>query len=546
MKADSEHLWPPDRGILGELISRQARRLGEKVFLYFQDREYTYAQIDHRSDQVAQGLRALGITQGDKVGVMLPNCPEFLFTWFGIAKLGAVEVPVNIALRGPGLTHVLRHSDAKGLVVDQSLVQHVATVQDEVPGLELCVIRSPQSGETPVLSNTVRLRPTTVAFADLLKHGDAPLDVRIHHSDLMSIIYTSGTTGPAKGVMLPHHYALWHAQQRIRLMRLTQDDLLYSCLPLFHINAKFITILSAWLAGGQVALGERFSASHFWDDIRRYGATEFNFIGSMIRALYNQPPRPDDNQHRVHLAMGAPVPPEIYGDFERRFGVKILEGFGMTECSPGLFSPYDEARRNSMGKAISGHKAAVVDEDDREVGPGQIGELVFHPETPYSMLLGYHKQPEETLKAFRNLWFHTGDYVYRDSDGYFFFVDRKKDAIRRRGENISAFEVESVVSSHPLVAESAAISVPSTMGEDDVKVVVVLQSGAQLEPADLIRWCHGKLAYFAVPRYVEFMESLPKTATLRVEKYRLRENWQTAGTWDREAAGLAIGRDGHG
>lgn len=281
--------------------------------------------------------------------------------------------------------------------------------------------------------------------------------------------------------MLPHNYAHWHSQQRLRLVGYTEDERWYTCLPLFHINAQFITVVSIWVAGGQVILGERFSATRFWDEIRSRNATGFNLIGTIPQMLLNQPPSPQDGQHNVRLAL-AGMDPERQKEFERRFNVHCIQSFGMTEGSPALMEPIDATTRPSMGRAIAGHEARIVDDNDLELGPNQVGELVFRPITPYSMMLGYYKQPEATLEAMRNFWFHTGDLAYKDENGFYFYVDRKKDSLRRRGENISSFEIESIVESHPAVAEAAAIGVPSELGDHEVKVVVVLNPGQTLTP----------------------------------------------------------------
>lgn len=516
--------------VVGEILEEKARQNRGRVFLYYKDETVTCDELNANANRVANGLLAMGVGKGDKVCIMLPNCPQYLYTWFGLAKIGAVEVPINNALRGYGLKYVINHSEAKVAVADRQFFEALKFVEHELDNMHDVVAFSaePFDGEVP----PVRFHVTP--YERLLDQPATTPQVPVRHSDLMSIIYTSGTTGASKGVMLPHNYAGWHGSVRKRVMRVTADDILYTCLPLFHINAQLITTMTALISDAQVALSPRFSASRFWDEIRRYRATEFNFIGGMAPMLYNQPPRPDDGQHSVRLAMGAPVPRDLYADFVRRFNLHILEGFGMSELSPGLFMPYDQPRRNCMGLPITGHEAKVVDDDDCEVAPHIIGELVFRPTLPYSMMLGYYRMPEKTLEAFRNLWFHTGDFAYRDEDGYFYFVDRKKDAIRRRGENISSFEVEAVVNSHDAVAESAAFAVPSELGEDDVKVVVVLISGANLKPEDLIAYCEKRMARFALPRYLEFSDSLPKTATMRIEKYRLRENWSNAQTWDRE------------
>lgn len=519
-----------EQRVLGDLVREQAETQGNRTFLIFEGQEYSFREIDRASNRVAHGLRRLGVGKGDKVALALPNSPAFVHLVFGLAKLGAVQVAVNTGLRGATLAHVLNHSDAGLVVVGESVFEHVTNVLDDLDTRPQLVLYG--SGGTADSDN-----PAVAATYEQLMNAPAdPVDdVEIQPSDPLAIFYTSGTTGPAKGVVLPHNYPWWHAQQRIRLLNITPEDRWYTCLPLFHVNAQYITLITSWVAGATAILGERFSASRFWDDIRNHDVTVFNLIGSMATILLNQPPDPKDGQHSVRMALIAALP-KNFDEFERRFRLHCIQTFGMTECSPILVEPLDATVRPTLGKAIAGHEVRVVDDNDQEVPNGVTGELIFRPHTPYSMMLGYYKQPEATLQAMRNLWFHTGDSVYRDDEGYFYYVDRKKDSIRRRGENISTYEVESVVNSHPAVAESVALPVPSELGEDDVKIAVVLMPDARLTPEELIAFCEPRLPVFALPRYVQFIEELPKTqSTFRVEKYKLRDESHMRNSWDRLA-----------
>lgn len=519
-----------EQRVLGDLVREQAEALGDRTFLIFEDQEYSFREIDLASNRVAQGLRRLGIGKGDKVALALPNSPAYVQLIFGLAKLGAVQVSVNTGLRGATLAHVLNHSDAQLIVVGASVHEHVANVLNELDTRPRLVVYDPHG--TGVSSDA----DVVLTYEQLLEAPADPIDdVEILPSDPLAIFYTSGTTGPAKGVVLPHNYPWWHAQQRIRLLEITPEDRWYTCLPLFHVNAQFITLITSWVSGATAILGERFSASRFWDDIRKHDVSVFNLIGSMATILLNQPTSPDDGQHKVRMALIAALPKQ-FDEFERRFRLHCIQTFGMTECSPILVEPLDATVRPTLGKAIAGHEVRVVDDNDQEVPNGTPGELIFRPHTPYSTMLEYYKQPEATLEAMRNFWFHTGDSVYRDDEGYFYYVDRKKDSIRRRGENISTYEVESVVNSHPAVAESVALAVPSELGEDDVKIAVVLMPGQTLDPEDLIAYCEPRLPVFALPRYVQFIDELPKTqATFRVEKYKLRDDEQMRNSWDRLA-----------
>jgi len=523
--------------VLGNILEDKARVNKEKVFLYFKDKKITYREINEISNRIANGFLKIGIKKGDHVAVMMANCLECVYTWFGLAKIGAVEVMVNTAQRGEGLKYILNHSDAKVLITDSNFLEYIKFIEDELEHITRVIIRYPQgiSDETGY-----KLRFNTLFFHELFENSADLVKPDLRHTDFMGMIYTSGTTGPSKGVMISYNYWYLVAEDLAKHLRYSSDDILYTCLPLFHANAKCMTIMPALLSDASIVLGERFSASGFWDEIRKYNATAFNALGGMAAILYKQPVKDNDAENPVKIALAIPVPVNIYEDFEKRFNLKIMEGFGLSESGMITYVPYDDPKPGSMGKAMPGYEIKIVDEDDNELPINKVGEIVSRPARPYSMTTGYYKMPEKTLEAFRNLWFHTGDAGYRDKDGFFFFVDRKKDYLRRRGENISSFEVERVINSHPSVRESAVLGIPSELGEDDVKVVIVLKEKETLKYEDLIAFCEKRMAYFMVPRYVEFRESLPKTATDRVEKYKLRGEGITEKTWDREKAGIKV------
>ncbi|RMF94816.1 MAG: ATP-dependent acyl-CoA ligase, partial [Gammaproteobacteria bacterium] len=367
-------------------------------------------------------------------------------------------------------------------------------------------------------------------------------DVKVSFKDMASILYTSGTTGVSKGVEMSHHYwyAIW--AESVKYSRYTEDDVLYTGLPFFHGNAQGITVGPAILADAKAVIVERFSASRLWDDCRRWECTEANYIGGIIPILLKQEPREDDADNPVRLMVGAAAPEDEWNAFQKRFNTKILEVYGMTECYVCLASPYDEPRAGSCGKPITGWEVRIVDDDDNECEPGRLGEFICRSNRMWVGTTGYYKKPEATLELWQNMWIHTGDLGRMDEDGYFYFVDRKKQAIRRRGENISSFEVESVISSHEAVLESCVVGVPSEVGEEEVKAVVVLKPGMSVTEEELIRWCEPRLAYFAIPRYIAIRDSLPKTPSERVEKFKLKEEGITPDCWDREAAGIELKR----
>jgi len=326
-------------------------------------------------------------------------------------------------------------------------------------------------------------------------------------------------------------------------MKHTEEDIIYSCLPLFHANASMSNCYTALLARATFAMGKRFSLSTFMDEIAMYKATHTHVMGSILVLLMKQKPKPDDANNTLKVVNSVPLIPESL-EFEKRFGVKLIGMYGATETSICIASPFDEETKpDACGKALPQYDCRIFDDNDMECPPGKIGEIVVRGNLPFIQMEGYYNMPEATLKAFRNLWYHTGDYGKQDENGYFYFEDRKKDAIRRRGENISSYEVEEVVNAHPAVLESAAIAIKDQeMTEDEVKICVVLKKGQDLSPEELINYCKERMAYFMVPRYVEFMDDFPKTPNQKIEKYKLREKGLTAQTWDREKAGIKIER----
>jgi crotonobetaine/carnitine-CoA ligase len=360
-------------------------------------------------------------------------------------------------------------------------------------------------------------------------------------SDPSCILYTSGTTGPSKGVMLPQNYTVFMGEIVWEAAEYTENDCLYNALPLFHGNAQQLSFMPALLSGARTVLAERFSASRFWDDVRRYGCTEFNSLGSIVPILYKADPKPDDADNPLRMMVTAATPRDIFQPFEKRFGLTLVEIYGMTEFGLPLMNHLKDRKPGSCGKP---RRCAVrlLDDNEMEVGPNTVGELLVRPDKDYCMLLEYYNMPDKTVEAWRNLWFHSGDYFRYDEDGYYYFVDRKKDALRRRGENISSYEVEKSINGHPAVLESAAVAVKSPMGEDEVMVCLVLRPGFSLKPEELMAHCEERMAYFMIPRYIRIMEGLPKTATERVQKHVLRSAGVTPDTWDREAAGYELKR----
>jgi crotonobetaine/carnitine-CoA ligase len=510
------------------LLEESARRFGDRPFLYFREEVFSYSTLDAMASRVARGLEDLGVKKGARVAVMLGNRPEFLFTSFGLCKIGAIEVPINVAHRGYLLAYMLKQAECSTIVIDAGFTTALAEVISELPALTHVVVLDGEP--TPLLGRA----KTIERWAALITNGGRYRPVAVAWSDPFVILFTSGTTGPSKGAVLPHNYALNMAEIVSEIAGYGPSDCLYNALPLFHGNAKLLSTMPALASGARMALAERFSAGQFWEDVRRYAATEFNYIGGVLQILLKAEPRPDDADNSLRLLFGAGATPGVYEEFERRFGVTLLEGYGMSEIGLPLLSTIEERKPGTCGKPHRDYEVKLVDDDGVEVEDGSPGELLVRPKRPWSMLLAYYNMPQKTAEAWQDLWFHTGDCLRRDADGFFVFVDRKKDAIRRRGENISSWEVEHILAAHPAVLECAAIPVHSEVGEDEVMVCVVRRPPGTLTAPELATWCTRHMARFMVPRYVRFVERLPKTPTERVQKYVLREEGVTADTWDRE------------
>jgi len=524
--------------VLTSVIEDKARQYPDHVVFQFRDDPITLGEFNEGINRAANGFAALGIKKGDKVAIMLPNCPEFLYTWFGLNKIGAVEVPINVALKGQGLAYQMVQSDCTVLVADTEYLDRLEGIVDDLPDIKHIVFRS-SDGE-PAVPNWQSFE--TLTWAELEAHSSDTPDVKVHYGDLASILYTSGTTGVSKGVMFSNYYWYDIWAESVKYSRYTEDDILYTGLPFFHGNAQGITIGPAILADAKAVIVERFSASQLWDDCRRWNCTEANYIGGIIPILLKQEPREADTDNPVRLMVGAAAPVDEWHAFQERFNTKLLEVYGMTECYCCLVSPYDEPRAGSCGKTITGWDVRIVDDDDNECKPGSLGEFIARSNRMHVGTAGYYNKPEATVDLFTNTWIHTGDLGRMDEDGYFYFVDRKKQAIRRRGENISSFEVESVISAHPAVLESCVVGVPSDLGEEEVKAVIVLKKGQQVTEEELIRWCEPKMAYFAIPRYIAIRTDLPKTPSERIEKFKLKAEGITADCWDREEAGIKLQR----
>ncbi|PEZ09189.1 ATP-dependent acyl-CoA ligase [Bacillus sp. AFS018417] len=524
---------------LPHFIMRSIEKTPNKVYLQFEEQRVTYEDLYHRITRAAAGFRELGIQKGDKVCIMLHNAPEYLDVWFSLSFMGAIAVPLNVHLKGEGLQYILSHSDCKLIIVDQDFVSQIASCLPFIQREIQVVVYG--NNESVIMMGNGEERPV-IGLKDVLNtnYHHFPNEA-VSSSSINSILYTSGTTGLPKGVMLSHSAYVNSAQSFAdHMVGANSKDILFTALPLFHINAQAHTVFGAIHSNATVALGKRFSASRFWDEIRYHGATIFNSLGSMIPILCKQPEKENDHENPARVTACAATPKEFWKMFEERFGVRIVEGYGLTETTGFcVTNPLNANKPPSIGKPYSYVETKIVNEEGNEAPIGEIGEIYIH--SSQAVMEGYYKMPDKTEEALEGGWFHTGDRGYRDEEGYLYFCDRIKQCIRRRGENISSWEIEKVVNNHPKVLESAAIGVPSEVGEEDVKLYVILKQGEMMSHEEIIDWCQERMAYFMVPRYVQFSESFPKTATERIQKFKLKEEGIGA-AWDREQAGYVITR----
>ncbi len=563
--------YPLEERTVGRLLADKARRIPQQTFLLWQGQKFSYAQLESITNRYANGFSKLGIGHGDHVAVMLPNGPEFFWVVWGLAKLGAVGVPLNTAAKGDMLSYFVNQSDSVCMVVDQQWLDRLVPFANALPKVKQFLvaqcreISTGQAANPSETQNAVQSNPplgSSIAFSTkdnisefavildlekIVSNDDTapPLD-RVKHSDPHLIVYTSGTTGPSKGVMCPHSQALFVGMQIASDYGYKTDDVLYTCLPLFHVNALWYSSCAAIWAECSIALSARFSASAFWDEICTTGATQFNALGAMGNIIVQIPPGNYEREHRLRQCMLVPVQKALYDQVRLRYGVKITAVFAMTEnFAVTNFLPDDRADKvGSAGSPRFASLLKIVNDEGVELFAGEVGEILMKPAQAGSMMLGYYNMPEATALAFRDGWFCTGDRGYLDSDGYLYFVDRKKEAIRRRGENISAYEVEMILCKHPAILEVAAIAVPSEMSEDEVMVYVVAKPSQTLTEREVVAFGIEHMNYFMVPRFVSFIDQLPKTATEKIEKYKLQQDAKARrdSLWDREREGIVLPR----
>ena len=494
------------------------------------DSVFTYAEMDQRSNALAAGLAQLGVGRGEQVAMLAPNRIELLELFYGVAKTGAAQVPLNAFLKGEFLLHQLRQSRSGILVTDAAGREAVTPLRSQLPDLRAIIMVDEAEGNE-------------IPFASLFDHGDIPPRVELTAADTMSILYTSGTTGLPKGCVASHGYYCRSGELIGAALEVTQDDILFAGLPLFHAGARLVTVTLPLIYGIPTYLQGTFSARAYFPRAKEIGATLMIAVGAMGAAILATEPSQADRGHKVTRIMCAPLSLESQAIFRDRFGVDPwVDIFGQTECMPTTLTPLSSERRDPNGCGIGAPDldVALLDDEGYVLEGEAAGEICLRPKAPHAMFEGYFDNPTATLEAFQGLWYHTGDYGRRLPSGAFAFVDRKKDSLRRRGENISSFELEQAIDSHPAVVESAVVAVASNLGEDDIKACIVVCS--PIEPADLFGFFKSNLPYFAIPRYVDFLDALPRNGVGRVLKHKLRDAGNTTETWDFEAMNLIVAK----
>ena len=530
--------------VIGKTLARQARERGNSIYIQYEDdAPVTYAGAHRAANAMGNAFAGIGVGRGEQVILMLHNRLEYLWCWFGLARLGAAAVAVNTAYKGRFLTHVMTNTRSRYAVVEPEFLGWIAEIEDTVPDLERVYVMGGVPAEAPAFA-----RLDIRDFDELRGGSEADIDVDVTWRDIGTIMFTSGTTGPSKAVRMPHGHLHLMGLAMALTIGLTADDRYYTCMPLFHAQGLMMQSYGTVIAGGSIVLMKSFSPSRWADDIRRYEATVTNLLGVMNDFVLAQPRRPEDADNRLRAICALPVTHDTMTQIGERFGVaKFTELFGMTECNLPVWRPLDAPNEaGCSGKVWEEYFEVIVadPETDEPLPVGEVGEILVRPKEPFCFMQGYQGMDDRTVETWRNLWFHTGDAARFDERGYLWYIDRIKDTIRRRGENISSYEVEAVLLEHPAIAEVAAVAVKAESGgEDEVLACIVLEPGAEApDPVALLDYCSSRMPYFAVPRFLEYLDAIPKTPSSKIQKNKLRDRGLTAQTWDRESVGYKVKR----
>ncbi|MBL8704355.1 MAG: AMP-binding protein [Rhodospirillales bacterium] len=529
MSFDDRFPWGNDDRTIGQLLTDRARDTPGFVYCRFGGQAIDFADLNQRVNRYANALVAAGVGPDDRVAIMLPNHPDYVVAFLALLKLGVCQIPVNVHLKGEGLAYLLRHATPRVIIVDELFAEAALPIlRAQKPPVVVW------RGALPDLPDS-----RVVPFSDMTTHADPAEPSFAGGPDKMvSIMYTSGTTGLPKGVMVTDRMLRVAARASCRLAEIKPGDVFHVWEPLYHIGGVEVMIL-ALMEELTLGMVERFSVSQFWRQVREFKATHIHFLGGVLAMLLKEAPKPDDRDNTVRVAWGGGCPLQVWRAFEERFGVQIRECYGMTECS-SFTTQNLTGKLGSTGKPLPFFEVRIAGENGEALGQDQRGEFWVKGKVPGLITEGYFANPEATRSSFRDGWFLTGDLGYFDADGDYYYAGRKKDSIRRRGENVAAYEVERIINEHPAVAESGIIGVPNELGDEDIKVFLRLKPGARLEPMDFIQWCEPKMAYFQVPRFVDFIQEFPKTPSERIRKDALPRD--TAKVFDLEKTGYKVRR----
>jgi crotonobetaine/carnitine-CoA ligase len=539
MKPDARETGSPlhsdapasERSIV-HVLRRRVEDSADKPWLIFPDLVLTYREADALSNRFANGMRATGIGPGETLLVMLPDGPDLIMSWLACAKMGVIEVPVNTAYRGDILAHIIQDSRARNMLVSSAYIERLKELGGALNNVQRCFVRAPET----YLSSGLRFE--LQELDSIISDDERAPEMNIGPNDLKAIMYTSGTSGRSKGVMVAHAHAYEYANGCASALDVTASDIYYTAgLPLFHVAGKWGVLYGAAIKGATAVIPRQFSATNFWSEVRQYGVTATYLLGAMANFLQRQSAKPDDADNPLQKVLMCPLLADLEA-FTRRFNLKVATAYGSTEANAPIVMPLGSNIRHSqvVGKVRSDlFDVRILNEADEELPPGVTGQIAVRPKAPGITMLGYWRQPEPTCEMWRNLWLHTGDAGFKDADGLFYFTDRLKDTIRRRGENISSMEVEGVLSQFPAVLECAVFPVKSAHTEEEVMAAVVPRPGQAVSPQALIRFLEPRMAHFMVPRYIAVVAELPKTPTGKIRKHVLREAGVTPGTWDRDA-----------
>lgn len=524
-----------------DFLALHRDRQGDTIFVDFEGLTLSYTEYDLQSNRMANALDKLGVERGKTVVTLMDNSADLVLLACAIHKLGAIWVPVNTAYRGEFLRHQVADAMAELAICDNDYLENLLAIAPDVPELREIAVRN---GPVPSHGN-LRMHSMEALRGD----DDSRPDVAVQPDDIACLIYTSGTTGPSKGCMISHAYLCSVGRRRNRSVAPWPGSVTWSPLPLFHIGFA-VLIVANMIAGERLAMARRFSVSGFWDEIERSGATSVMMLATMLPLIAHASDTPAMLRCRgqIEVLTGVPLSEADRRIWQERFGVRYVNtyAYGQTEANLATLLPYGDPipPPGSMGPPSEDFDVMVMGEDRRPVAFDEVGELLVRPRQPGAMFAGFWRRPQETLKAMTDLWWHTGDFVRMDANGYLYFVDRKKDYLRSRGENISSFEVESALMKNGALAEVVLHTVPGSVAgvEEDVKATAILRPDSAISEQALFEWAQANLPFFAVPRFIEFRDTLPKTPTGRVQKAELRAEGVTPRTWDATAAGYSLGR----